>query len=339
MLYGIPTVLMGASFPVLQRAVQDDPATSGLKVGRLQAANIAGNVAGSSLAGVVLLERVGTTGILRFLLVLGLAFAGLGIRRYGVRGRFGAAALALLALAAILPGQHRFWLPLHGGRPGTLIGEDASSVIAIRPLTPGRWRVTVNGQSHSWLPFGGIHTVLGALPSLVHHAPKDIAVIGLGSGDTAWAAAARPETRGVDVFEIAAPQLRLLRALAEIDDPFRIRRFLADERIETSIADGRNALRRDGKTYDVVEMDALLPHHGFSGNLYSVEFFQEVSRRLNAAGLMCVWSATPRVRASFAKVFPHVLEFGNIAHGPNPRREQHSHSSRSRNLGRPPPLP
>ena len=104
MLYTVPTVLMGAAFPVLQRAVQDDPATSGLKVGRLQAANVAGNVAGSALAGVVLLESVGTTGVLRLLLVLGLAFAGLGIRRYGLRGRFGAAALVLIALAAILPG-------------------------------------------------------------------------------------------------------------------------------------------------------------------------------------------------------------------------------------------
>ncbi|HEY7818952.1 MAG TPA: fused MFS/spermidine synthase [Vicinamibacteria bacterium] len=316
MLYTVPTVLMGVSFPVLQRAVQDDPATSGLKVGRLQAANVAGNVAGSALAGIVLLERVGTTGVLRLLLVLGLVFAILGARRYGLRGRFGAAAAVLIALAALLPGQHRFWLPLHGGRPGTLIEEDASSVIAIRPLTPGRWRVTVNGQSHSWLPFGGIHTVLGAIPSLVHHAPRDVAVIGLGSGDTAWAAGARPETLRVDVLEIAAPQVRLLHALAEIDDPFRIRRFLADERIETMIADGRNALRRDRKTYDVVEMDALLPHHGFSGNLYSVEFFQEVSRRLNPSGLMCVWSATPRVRASFASAFPHVLEFGNVEHGP-----------------------
>jgi spermidine synthase len=316
LLYTVPTVLMGMAFPVLQRAVQDDPATSGLKVGRLQAANVAGNVAGSLLAGTLLLERVGTTGVLRLLLGLGLVFAILGARRYGLRGRFGAAGLALVALAAILPAQHRFWLPLHGGRAGTLLEEDASSVIAIRPLTPGRFRVTVNGQSHSWLPFGGIHTVLGAVPSLVHHAPRDVGVIGLGSGDTAWAAGARPETRRVDVMEIAAPQLRLLHALAEIDDPFRLRRLLADTRIRTAIADGRNALRRNGKKYDVLEMDALLPHHGFSGYLYSVEFFQEVSRSLSPGGLMCVWSATPRVRASFAHVFPHVLEFGNVEHGP-----------------------
>jgi spermidine synthase len=46
-LYGPPTFLMGLSFPVLQRAVHDDPGAAGRKVGFLQAANITGCVAGS----------------------------------------------------------------------------------------------------------------------------------------------------------------------------------------------------------------------------------------------------------------------------------------------------
>jgi hypothetical protein len=315
-LYAIPTLLMGAAFPVLQRAVQDDPKTSGLKVGRLQAANIAGNVAGSLVVGLLALSHVGTTGSLRLLLLLGLVFAAMGARRYGVRGRFGAAALALVLLAAVLPGQERFWLTLHGGGEGTLLEEDATSVIAVRPLTPGRWMMTVNGQGHSWLPFGGIHTVLGALPVLVHHSPRDVAIIGLGSGDTAWAAGARRDTRSIDVFEVAAPQPRLLRALAVIDDPFRIRRFLSDKRVAISIRDGRNQLRRSAKLYDVIEMDALLPQHAFSGNLYSIEFFEEAAARLKSSGVFCAWSPTPRVRASFAHVFPHVIEFRNVVHGP-----------------------
>jgi hypothetical protein len=41
-LFFVPTVLMGLSFPILQRAVHNDPAASGRRVGALQAANIAG---------------------------------------------------------------------------------------------------------------------------------------------------------------------------------------------------------------------------------------------------------------------------------------------------------
>jgi spermidine synthase len=58
--YGIPTILMGYSFVLLQRAVQDDPRTSGRKVGLLQAANIAGCVAGSLVVGLGTLTWVGS---------------------------------------------------------------------------------------------------------------------------------------------------------------------------------------------------------------------------------------------------------------------------------------
>ena len=70
-LFFVPTLLMGLSFPILQRAVHDDPATSGRKVGFLQAANIAGCAAGSLLVGLVALQHLGTPGTLRVMLGTG----------------------------------------------------------------------------------------------------------------------------------------------------------------------------------------------------------------------------------------------------------------------------
>ena len=70
------------------------------------------------------------------------------------------------------------------------------------------------GLGVSSLPFGGfggVHTLLGALPVLLHPSPKNVAVIGLGSGDTAFAAAGRSETELVEVVEIVGSQLDLLR--------------------------------------------------------------------------------------------------------------------------------
>ena len=94
-LFGPPTFLMGASFPLLQRAVQDDPATAGRKVGVLQAANIAGCVAGSLLIGLVALGHIGTPGALRVILAGGLVFAIPSACAAGSRGWFGAAAAAM----------------------------------------------------------------------------------------------------------------------------------------------------------------------------------------------------------------------------------------------------
>jgi predicted membrane-bound spermidine synthase len=310
-LFALPTVLMGFSFPALQRAVHDEARTSGRKVGTLQAANIGGCVAGSLLVGLVSLHWLGTAGTLRFLCVLGLAFAAVGWRHYG-RVYAGTAAL-LLVVAAALPGNDALWRRLNGVLPGegrALFEEDATGVVAVAPEASGRWRLAVNGKGNSWLPYGGVHTALGALPAVIHPAPNAVAVIGLGSGDTVWAAACRKETETVTVFEIASPQPRILRRLAERQPFAGLEALLRDPRVALRLEDGRHALAVEGASYDLVEADAIWPESAYSGNLYSEEFFAGCARRLREGGVMCTWAPTPRVHATFARVFPHVLAAG-----------------------------
>jgi spermidine synthase len=321
-LYGLPTVLMGVAFTVLQRAVHDDVAGSGRRVGVLQAANIAGCVAGSLLAGLVGLTWAGSAGVLRLLVLVGVVFAAAGIARTEARRGFVAAAAGLLVLALLMPGERALWLRLHGLTGGeALVAEDASGVVALTPREIGGWRVWVNGRTHSTLPFGGIHTALGAVPALVHPAPRDVAVIGLGSGDTAWAAGCRrAETQRVRVYEICSPQLGLLSALAATPEPPpKLGRFLRDPRLEVRIADGRHALSVSDVSYDLVEMDPLPPSSPYSGNLYSLEFFALCARRLKPGGVLCTWGPTARVRRTFLRAMPHVLELadGSILLGSN----------------------
>jgi hypothetical protein len=308
-LFGPPTLLMGLSFPILQKAVQDDPATSGWKTGVLQAANIAGCVAGSLAVGLLTLTRLGTPGTMRLLLVLGLVFAGLGLRAYGTRSLFLPLA-GLLALTAVaIPGRHAFWMRLHGtATPATLLDEDATGVAALIPGND-RWQVWSGGRTHSSLPFGGIHTVLGAAPALMHPAPRAVAIIGLGSGDTAASAGCRRDVeQHITVFEIFAPQRRLLGRLLRLPDPpARLGRFLDDPRFDIRTADGRNALERGGAAYDVIEADALWPNSPYAGNLYSLEFFQLCARRLNPGGMVTTWAPTDRVRATFRAALPYVV--------------------------------
>jgi spermidine synthase len=308
LLFFLPTILMGASFPILQRAVHDDPATSGRKVGALQAANIAGCTAGSLLVGLVSLEYLGTPGTLRLLLLLGIVFALVGLRYYG--RMFVVPALLLASLAAVLPGPERLWRRLHGVAahvPLALFEEDATSVVALTP-DEGGWRLSVNGKGNSWLPYGSGHTLLGAMPATVHPAPVDVAVVGLGSGDTAWAAACRRETRSLTVFEISAPQPKILWRLLGFVDVTDTRHLLEDPRLRIRVEDGRKALEAREELFDLIETDATWPETAGSGNLYSVEFFAAASRRLKPGGVMCTWAPTPRVTATFRAVFPYALE-------------------------------
>jgi hypothetical protein len=310
-LFFLPTVLMGLSFPILQRAVQDDPATSGRKVGVLQASNIAGCTVGSLLVGLVGLRYLGTPGTLRLLLGAGVVFALVGLRAYG--RVFLAPAVGLLVLAAAVPGPDSLWRRLHGEPPRerlAIFEEDATSVVALSPDERG-WRLSVNGKGISWIPYGRGHTLLGALPATVHPAPLDVAVVGLGSGDTASAVACRPETRSLTVFEISSPQPRILWRLAGLEDVVEVRRLLEDPRLRLRIEDGRKALEAEDTLYDLVETDATWPEASGSGNLYSIEFFRAASRRLRPGGVMCTWVPTKRVAASFRAVFPHALEAEN----------------------------
>jgi hypothetical protein len=301
---------MGLSYPILQRAVQDDPATSGRKVGVLQAANIAGCVAGSLLVGLVALRWIGTSGTFRVLAVAGVAFALLGLRHPAHRRTFALLAVLLAAVAVAVPTERALWLRLHGTQDhASLTEEDATGVVALIPAHD-RWKVWAGGRSHSQLPFGGIHTTLGAAPALIHDAPREVAIVGLGSGDTASSAGCRLDVdQHVTVFELYAPEHRLLRALLSVPDPPpKLGRLLEDTRYRFRIADGRNALERDGRLYDVIEADALWPTTPYSGNLYSLEFFRMCGRRLRPGGLVTTWAPTERVRSTFMTAFPHVIE-------------------------------
>jgi spermidine synthase len=308
-LFGLPTLLMGASFPVLQRAVQDDPATSGRKVGLLQAANILGCIAGSLVVGLLALQWIGSAGSFRALAVLALVFPALGTRFYGPRSPFPALAAALVAVLLALPSGDVLWARLHGATPGSaLIAEDATGLAALTPRGEG-WRVWINGRSFSTIPFGGLHTTLGAIPAVVHPSPRSVAIIGLGSGDTASAVACRgAATERITVFEICGPNLALLRRARDIGRaPADLVRFLDDPRVTHVVADGRSSLHNGSALFDVIEIDALWPANAYSGNVYSTEFFALCARRLATGGLMCSWAPTTRVRNSFRHAFRHVL--------------------------------
>lgn len=316
-LYALPTVLMGLSFPILQRAVQDDPRTAGHKVGVLQAANIAGCVAGSLLVGLVLLDRIGTLGTVRALLAVGLGLAVVGMRRAGSLWRFGVLAGVLVVVAAAMPAPSRFWARLHGrdGMAGgpVAVDEDATGVGALtpNPWQPGEWQLSCNGKGQGALPFFEGHALLGAVPAILHGGPRDVAIIGLGTGGTAWAAACRPETADVTVYEIFGPQRRLLEAFRGLERYPPLEGFLRDPRVRIQVADGRNALEQSPRRFDLIEADPIFPDRAYSGNLYSVEFFRRCARKLKPGGLACTWAPTARIYASFHAAFPHVVGLEN----------------------------
>jgi spermidine synthase len=289
------------------------------------AANIVGSTLGSIATGWVLLGWLGVAGVLRLLVAAAAVypFAALALvspasvtRRQRVA--VAALALAVAASAALVPDSTTLWALLHGSpRPYLIAAEDGSgaSMVRITRAPDRRALVFVNGVSQSWLPFGGIHTALGALPAFVHPNPRRAAVIGLGSGDTVFAVAGRPELEQITCIEIVRPQLETLRRLQQIWQYAGLRSVLDDPRITHVAGDGRLHLARAAAEYDVIEADALRPTSAFSGHLYSDAYFTLLRDRLKRDGLAVSWSPTARVHDTFVKVFPHVLSYGDVLVG------------------------
>jgi spermidine synthase len=188
-----------------------------------------------------------------------------------------------------------------------VVNEDATGVAAVAEMASGGHGVFVNGKHHSQIPFGGTHTRLGAGPVIVHAKPLDVAIIGLGSGDTARASGCRPETRHLTVFEISGGQAGLLAAFVARTQYPQMRALLSDPRLRIVVDDGRRALQSSDARYDVIEADALWPTVAYAGNLYSEEFFTMCASRLKPGGLLCTWAPTPRVYSTFVTVMPHVI--------------------------------
>lgn len=308
-LFGPSTFLMGFGFPVLQRATQRDPVGSGRTVGLLQAANIAGCALGSLFTGLVLLDRVD-----------------MGRSSNPVRG---VADHRARGLARHLEPPVRM-----DGRgpagPGPDLPRQRPSLAAAarRPGSrdlPGRRRNS--GERHPAHPRGrAVQAVdqrpaqqLAALwlashrhrrvPAIVHPNPVDVAVVGMGSGDTAWAASSNEKTERVVVFEIASSQPRLMSRVASREGMSRVAQFLADKRVTIVKDDGRRRLHADGRKYDIIVADAIDTDSTMSNNLYSVEFYRLVKDTLKPGGLMCVLGKTSRIRAAAQRAFPYAVAF------------------------------
>ncbi len=171
-----------------------------------------------------------------------------------------------------------------------------------------RTDVYVNGIGQSTLPFNGVHSFLGLVPALLHPTPRRVAIIGLGSGDTAYSAAGRPETETVVCVEIIGGQIRTLRELHARTGYPGLGGLLDDPRFTFVVGDGRYHVMQSLTRFDVIEADALRPGSAYSGNLYSREYFELLRGRLAPGGFAVTWAPTPRIHHTFAQVFPHVVE-------------------------------
>ena len=295
-----PTVLMGMTFPLVSRAMVGTLDEVGSGVGKAYGANTIGAVAGSLLAGFVLVPALGLRGTTFAAaagnLAVGVAFTLAGGGRRGLL-----LALLALPLGGLAAGGEWSWRLVNfysayrylDGRPYDAIhaadrrmlerlwerdGQDG--YVAAFRTRDGHLLVQTGGKLEGTARLDLPNMLLLAHLPVVAHAgePSSMLVVGLGAGVTLEAS-----KRLVPRVELVEINDGVLEAVSRHGSPGLL------DGIEVHRADARNLLLREERRYDVISSAPSYPTEFAVANLFTREYYEIAARRLADGGIYCQW--------------------------------------------------
>jgi spermidine synthase len=314
----LPTILLGAAFPVAVR-LAGGPTRIGRDLGAVLALNTAGGIGGTFVTGFVLVPAFG---LVRTLGILAVAAAVLGAVAVARGGDFRKPALACAATLVVVVGIAAVQVPtdllsrqLTTARGGTLVfyEETASGAVAVldeQGSSVAFRRLYINGISNSGdgMPSLRYMRLQALLPLIIHRGePRSALVIGLGTGITAGALLAYD---ALDRRVVAELLPAVVKAAPNFSGNYGVTN---DSRVTLRLVDGRRDLLRRADRYDLITLEPPPPSAAGVVNLYSRDFYALARQRLNPDGLVAQWLPIPTQNdedtrslvRSFLDVFPH----------------------------------
>lgn len=330
------SIVSGYQFPVLFSLLGRGKALVGEQVGRIYAFNTLGTLAGSLLAGFVLLPKLGSVLLWRLLAQL-LALLAVGCAVFAWRQQrqlkllvapVAVAALALALSASPGPGALFLHTPIGAGRlkvsrlsPNQVLEhkklqenvtiwsrDGIESSIAMR--VEDGLSFVVNGKVDGNVQSDGpTQAFVGLLPAALHGHVKQAMTIGLGTGMTAGLLGLVPGIERVEVAELEPQVLEVARAARLVNGS-----VLDNPRVEIHFGDGRELLLTSPHRYDLIVSEPSNPYRAGVAALFTREFYTAVASRLAPHGLFSQWMqgyevdarAVAMVLETLGSVFPHV---------------------------------
>lgn len=307
----VPTVLMGALFPLVTRAVSSGASDAAAATGRAYGINTLGTITGAFVAGFVLI-RGDVLGALWSINLAAVMNALLGvwlIRATGVRnepihhGPLPAmGGLAAVVIAAVTFGS---WDPdtMASGsfRPGNdpvarkrefatkyyADGVDTTVSIIQSRTEQHLIALTVNGKPDASTVLTDMHTqiLLSHFPALITPRLETACMIGLGSGISLGSLSRYEELKRIDCVELSEEVV--LASQAFTAQNFDV--LNTDPRIRMITADGRNHLLLTDQKYSLIVSQPSNPWIAGVSSLFTQEFFELCKRRLEPDGTLAVW--------------------------------------------------
>lgn len=313
----VPTLLMGATFPLAGKAYVRSVREVGQDIGAVYSVNTLGAILGAFAAGFVLLSWLGVQGAIVFLAAINAAVGlfvllvnrgSTNILRFMVAP---ALAAAVLVAAACLPSRFALRSDFEDRQDTVLFyQEDPAGTVKVFRKPDGHLLISVDGNTigDTRDDLDAKQRLLAHLPLLLAPDPESVLVIGLGSGITAGAMTAWEEVERIDAVEIVPGVVEGALYFGKHN-----RRVLKQPRVEVVVADGINYLMTSERRYDVISSDAKL-NPGYTGNavFLSSDYYRLCLEQLTDEGMMVQWiplhlpqDSYRMVLRSFAEVFPY----------------------------------
>ena len=328
----IPTLLLvWATFPTAVRISASSASQAGSSTASVYAANTGGAILGSLFAGFILIPAIGSSASL---IVVAAIFAANGcmLVYFGGGRRWQALrapqfalpliATAIAMLAVFLPRQTVANYSLQSRKAPEIIyhGEGVAHSVDIVRAQNRDIVMTVNGITEADTSFiQRRHFILkGHLPLLLHPAPRDVAVIGLGLGVTLAATERNPEVRSIQLIELTPEMTRAHAYLEDVTGG-----VLHSPKLHLRIDDGRNFLAMSDQQFDMITADPIHPRISGVGYLYTKDYYEALKQRLKPGGVVCQWMPMYNISLrsfnaafrSFASVFQNATFWYVRGHG------------------------
>ena len=339
-----PTILIGMAVPLMIQYSSSGLDTCGKTTGLIYAWNTWGNVLGALLAGMLLLSLLGMEQLLRWTAIVHVAVgvtavwmlrSGVGRQSratlWSVAGGTALGAVIIVMLYGswdrnmfrMLPFRRKLIAESFDELKEKLEGDEVPMfaddpaghfMIVIRP--DGTTGLYVNGKPDA-SSGGDMPTQLlsSHVPLILHPSPRDVCVVGFGSGVSAGAALAHPVDR-VDAVDI----LPSIREAAGYFKPWNGDPF-SDDRFRLIVDDARNYLAYTTQKYDVIVAEPSNPWVAGVGSMFAREYYLLSRDTLRKNGMYMQWlqgyelgdDLLVSVLRTFRDVFPFVYIFQGSA--------------------------
>jgi spermidine synthase len=319
----VPTLFLGATFPLATALCARGLRELGHAIGRAYAVNTLGAILGSVGCGFVMIPLLGMQGTLTALILvngasaiaLALADGRSMTSRLVTSGVFAVAVVA--AVVAIPPDIFRRTF-VFGAEKLAFYAEGATDTVGVVDVYDQRFIRYEDMRGTAGTLSFRYNYYFGHFPMLLHPGtPRRVLHICFGVGNSLSAVIRHDELERVDNVELSPHVVEAAPYFWTNSD------VIESPKVRTIIDDGRNYIMATKETYDVIAME---PPETFTAgviNLYTREFYQDALARLAPDGIMMQWIPTGEAPLddertlfrAFSDVFPHVTVWKQINSG------------------------